>query len=130
MSVFVRTPLLLAFCCICSKTFGQQDTFSWLDNKINLHWRINLPGHSLEQEVLPDQWKEVGIVKMVNVDSDELPNKYLTNSFLPNNSNFVFFTVIGTGQVYKFDNRASTLTRLDKTFYRGYKNVKTRQTSP
>ncbi len=120
MNCFVRALFFIIFCFIYSNSFAQQNVFSWTDNKTNLHWRIDTSSHLLRQETKTDHWENAGLVKMVNVNFSELPANLLTNSFLSDDPDKRYFTVMGTGQVYQFSKSKLTLTRLDKTYFRGY----------
>lgn len=83
-----------------------------------LHFRINFETAELWKENRLGEWNKVSNLVIENVDTQDIP----LNSFLFSFSNNLgtLLLVEGTGQVFQLDQVRKKLTRLDKTFYRGY----------
>jgi hypothetical protein len=120
MNNLIKTLILIVFCSIYCDCYAQQDMFNWTDNKTSIHWEIDPFTSILKQEIQPGEWRAVGLLKLDKSALEDLPPYFLTNSFLTSNGKRRFFTISGTQQVFEFDKSNSTLTRLDKTYYRGY----------
>lgn len=83
-----------------------------------LHFRINFETAELWKENRLGEWNKVSNLVIENVDTKDIPLNSLLFSF--SNRSGTLLLVEGTGQVFQLDQARKKLTRLDKTFYRGY----------
>lgn len=83
-----------------------------------LHFRINFETAELWKENKLGEWNKVSNLIIENVDTKDIPLNSLLFSF--SNNIGTLLLVEGTGQVFQLDQARNKLTRLDKTFYRGY----------
>jgi hypothetical protein len=83
-----------------------------------LHFRINFETAELWKENRLGEWNKLSNLVVENVDKKDIPLNSLLFSF--SNSSGTLLLVEGTGQVFQLDQSRKKLTRLDKTFYRGY----------
>lgn len=107
--------LLILFVFIRIHSFGQIQ-FK-LPNE-NLHYRIDFNDGSLWKEKNIHVWQEMGQFELVNVDVKEIPANAVINAFYVHP--YYLLTIAGTGQVYQLNKLEKKITRLDKTFYRGF----------
>ncbi len=107
--------LLILFVIIRIHSFGQIQ-FK-LPNEI-LHHRIDFKDGSLWKEKNSHVWQDMGQFELVNVDISEIPANALINTFYTHP--YYLLTIAGTGQVYQLNMDQKKITRLDKTFYRGF----------
>jgi hypothetical protein len=122
MNYFVLLPawgwfaLLLLF----PSTPSFSKAFVWPDGPDGRRYRIDLSRALLEWELAPNHWEPVGPVRLVNVDEHELPPAIRLTCLPGRQPHLRYLLVDCTGQVYRFDTRARTLERLDRTYFRGY----------
>lgn len=105
--------LLLCFCII---QLNAQIRFK--DPNGPLHFLINFETTDLWKENKIGEWQKISNLKFENVEIKDLPQNSLLYSFP--NKNGALLILEGTGQVFQLDIIRKKLTRLDKTFYRGY----------
>lgn len=83
-----------------------------------LHFLINFETAELWKEEKTGEWSKMMKLTFENVESSDIP----INSKLFSFSNRIGALLVleGTGQVFQLDQFSRRLTRVDKTFYRGY----------
>jgi hypothetical protein len=109
---------LLHFFCI--EANAQKRYFEWMNAKSGTRERILVDNRAYLREIAPNQWKQIAVI---DVDADDLSDLADTfhNFYFPDSiGDNVLFTVSGTGKVYRFNLNKLKLTRLDKTYFRGY----------
>lgn len=118
-----RILFLFLFLSIFKGLIGQESTlsrfvgFRWTEDGSNI-LRIDEKKLEVNSE---DIYGKITIIGKLKASPDvfkDLPPLFNTNNFLRNND--VFFTIKGTGQVYKLNLKTLALNRLDNTFFRGY----------
>ncbi|MFD3292215.1 hypothetical protein SKC35_00805 [Aquirufa sp. KTFRIE-69F] len=83
-----------------------------------LHFQINFESADLWKEEKTGEWSKVTNLTFENVESRDIP---LNSRLFPfSNSMGTLLILEGTGQVFQLDQVRRRLTRIDKTFYRGY----------
>ncbi len=92
----------------------------WPDAPGGRLYRLRVPEGTLEEENAPGQWRTLGPVQLVGVDEREFPTLPYVRCVAPGRGSVRYLLVNCTQQVYRFDFARRTLTRLDRTFYRGY----------
>lgn len=107
--------LIILFACQFHASFGQ---FQFRAPNEMLHYRIDFVHSSLSKESKDGSWEQVGNLTLDQVNVLELPFNAPLNVFTFHEQLLV--TIPGTGQVYELDLDKMRLSRLDKTFYRGY----------
>lgn len=70
-------------------------------------------------EILANGQQQTRTIQYENVKSDDLPPGLSTNYFQKAPDRFTI-TILGTGQIYVFNSAACVLSRIDKTYFRGY----------
>lgn len=83
-----------------------------------LHFRIDFDTKDLWKEDTKGEWSKVTNLTFENVESRDIPLNSRLFSFSNNIGTLLILE--GTGQVFQLDQIRKRLTRLDKTFYRGY----------
>ena len=82
-----------------------------------LHYRILLNSRELLREQKNGLWVNQGKLTFSNIDLKDF--KVLVNQTFEVNGK-ILISIEGSGQLYKLDLQALSLTRLDNTYYRGY----------
>jgi hypothetical protein len=104
----------------CIEANAQKRYFEWMNAKSGTRERILVDNRAYLREIAPNQWKQIAVI---DVDADDLSDLADTfhNFYFPDSiGDNVLFTVSGTGKVYRFNINKLKLTRLDKTYFKGY----------
>jgi hypothetical protein len=120
---FPKNRLFLCFSVVCwlvtAAAVAQSRLLTWPDHPGGRLYRIDVQRWVLEAETLPEVWQTLGPVNRVGVDAGDFPGDVKVVA-LPDKGTARYLLVDCTQQVYRFDFATRTLTRLDRTFYRGY----------
>ena len=100
--------------------YSQKRYFEWMNQKSGARERILVDAKTYIREVQPNVWKQLGFLNVDTADLADLPESLSNNYFLKQNDESLLFTVSGTGKVYQFNPNKRVLTRLDKTYFKGY----------
>jgi hypothetical protein len=99
---------------------SQTQFFKWVDCKDHKRFRINIANTTVEEESIPGTWNSNGKIDYNSTTFKELPTQFKNNYFHPSCGEEVWFTVNGTGYCILYNKKTRKLSRLDKTYYRGY----------
>ncbi|WP_291401096.1 hypothetical protein [Daejeonella sp.] len=104
-----------------SFSFAQEQYFEWVNPKTTLRERIDIRDYTHTKEDSSGNWVTGDLIKTSiaspigqKIDSDE------NNYFNLKDGNQVLFTRSGTQNVFIYDTKLKSLSRLDKTSYGGY----------
>ncbi|MEY3678835.1 MAG: hypothetical protein RI924_976 [Bacteroidota bacterium] len=112
--------LLLLFLSAFSPLKAQSRNFAWVDPSTTSRHYIQIDTRELWSESSPGKWINEGKVIANQVPLTDLPPSFHTNYFHIIEGESIWFTLIGTGQVYEYRVATKTFRRLDRTFYRGH----------
>lgn len=120
---FPKTRLFFCLSAICwlatASATAQSTQLTWPDHPGGQPYRIDVQRRVLEAETGPETWQTLGPVQLVDVDERDFPNGARAVG-LPGKGTARYLLVDCTQQVYRFDFATRTLTRLDRTYHRGY----------
>jgi hypothetical protein len=119
----ILKELVLLFLVIISTSFSaisQTQYLKWVDAKNSVRNRIDLEQQVIEEEISPGEWKATRKVKVLEKVLEDLPKQITNNYFQLASVGKIWFTVSGTGYILVLDSSTNELTRLDRTYYRGY----------
>ena len=114
---------LLSFLMILSTlscALSQTQYLKWVDAKHSARNRINLEKQVIEEEITAGEWKATRNVRVKEKVLDDLPKQFTTNYFQVGSEGQIWFTISGTGYILVLDSKTNELSRLDRTYYRGY----------
>jgi hypothetical protein len=118
-----KFKFLLVLLCIISQVVqlkAKSREIRWFDYKTALRRKINIDTKELQAEISPGKWELFGKVNVEPKALNDLPLGFVNSYFHTANDSLLYFTIFGTGQVYEFDQKTTTLKRIDQTYYRGY----------
>lgn len=128
-SAFPKTRLFFCISAVCwlaaASAAAQPTLLTWPDHPGGRLHRIDVQRRMLEAETAPEAWQPLGPVYLVDVDERDFPNGARAVG-LPGKGTSRYLLVDCTQQVYRFDFATRTLTRLDRTYHRGYNCAATR----
>jgi hypothetical protein len=104
----------------CIEANAQKRYFEWMNAKSGTRERILVDNRAYLREIAPNQWKQIGTIEVNEGDLTDLADTFHNFYFPDSIGDNVLFTVSGTGKVYRFNLNKLKLTRLDKTYFRGY----------
>ena len=110
--------MLLAIVGKAAKDIDESQLINLLDVKKNKLYHLNLKSNSCV-EILADGQQQTRVIQYANVKSDDWPPGLSTNYFQTGPDQFTI-TILGTGQTYVFNSGECLLSRIDKTYFRGY----------
>lgn len=117
---------LSGFCwLLAASASAQAPVLTWPDAPNGRLHRIDVQRRVLEAETTPETWQPLGPVRLEGVDERDFPTSPRAVA-LPGKGSSRYLLVDCTQQVYRFDFATRTLTRLDRTFFRGYNCFATR----
>lgn len=99
---------------------AQNRYFEWMNVQTHSRERIDLDSKIYFREVQAGKWKSLGTFILDTNVLYDLPQKISTKFFYLKDLDNVLFTIAGTGKVYQFDLVEKNLSRLDKTYFKGY----------
>jgi hypothetical protein len=99
---------------------AQNRFFEWMNKQTHSRDRLDLDKKIYFREVKAGEWLSIGSFTLDTNVLYDLPDKLSSKFFYFSNNSKVLFTVAGTGKVYQFDQEKKILTRLDKTYSKGY----------
>ncbi len=112
--------VLLFTICQIVKLDAKSREIRWFDYKTALRRKINIDTYELKAEYQAGKWITVGKVNVDPLALKDLPLGFVNSYFHTANDSLLYFTIFGTGQVYEFEPKTTTLKRIDQTYYRGY----------
>jgi hypothetical protein len=115
-AIFTVIIFLLFF----DSAHAQNRYFEWMNFQTHSRDRIDLDSKIYFREVQAGKWKSIGNFTLDSNVVNDLPRKLSTNFFYSSKPANILFTIAGTGMVYQFDQDKKLLSRLDKTYSRGY----------
>ncbi len=110
--------MLLAIVGKAAQDIDESQLINLLDVKKNKLYHLNLKSNSCV-EILADGQQQTRVIQYANVKSDDWPPGLSTNYFQTGPDQFTI-TILGTGQTYVFNSGECLLSRIDKTYFRGY----------
>ncbi len=111
---------IICFLLILNSVRAQNRYFEWMNKQTHLRERIDIDSKKSFREVQAGKWINTGFFTLDTNVLYDLPQKFSIKFFYPTNDESVLFTIAGTGKVYQFDQNKKLLTRLDKTYSKGY----------
>ncbi len=121
MNIKFKFLLVLLFTiCQILKLDAKSREIRWFDYKTALRRKINIDTYELKAEYQAGKWITVGKVNVDPLALKDLPLGFVNSYFHTTNDSLIYFTIFGTGQVYEFEPKTTTLKRIDQTYYRGY----------
>lgn len=99
---------------------AQSRYFEWMNNQTHSRDRIDLDSKTYFREVQAGKWISIGTFTLDTNVLFDLPKKFSSKFFYSKKNDNILFTVAGTGKVYQFDQGQKLLSRIDKTYYKGY----------
>ncbi len=121
MNIKFKFLLVLLFTiCQILKLDAKSREIRWFDYKTALRRKINIDTYELKAEYQAGKWITVGKVNVDPLALKDLPLGFVNSYFHTANDSLIYFTIFGTGQVYEFEPKTTTLKRIDQTYYRGY----------
>lgn len=116
LTIFIFIEILL-----CLSTANAQNRyFEWMNTQTHTRDRIYLDSRTYLREEQAGKWKNIGAFTLDSNVLYDLPYKFASKFFYPKVPDNVLFTVAGTGKVYQFDQGKKLLSRIDKTYFKGY----------
>ena len=118
---FVCQLIILMLLVIVGKAaqdINESQLINLLDAKKNKLYRLNLKSNTCV-EIFADGKQQTSSIHYENVKSDDWPPGLSTNYFQTGPERFTI-TILGTGQTYVFNSAECLLSRIDKTYFRGY----------
>lgn len=91
---------------------------TWTDPSSHFHHEIDLSNGTYRKEVKPGLWINNNPVIIQGIDLNTLPNDLSFQYHASKDG--MLFNVPGTGLLYSFNPKLNQLTRLDKTFFKGF----------
>ncbi len=113
---FVFFSLLLNFS--QGQTLDGYQQINLVDTKQNKLFKLDLISNQCF-EFPSDGQQESRTITFYNVKKEDLPPDFVAKFFQFSPNKFLI-TIQGTGQTYEFDTKNCLLSRIDKTYYRGY----------
>jgi len=110
--------MLFTLVCRAAKDIDESPLINLLDVKNNKLYRLNLKSNSCI-ELLPTGQQKTRTIQLENVRIDDLPPEIAAYHFQISTNDFLI-TIQGTGQTYLFNTQKCLLSRIDKTYFRGY----------
>ena len=108
----------ILFCFNSSK--AQNRYFEWMNTQTHTRDRIYLDSRTYLREEQAGKWKNIGAITLDSNVLYDLPYKFASNFFYSKMPENILFTIAGTGKVYQFDQGKKLLSRIDKTYFKGY----------
>lgn len=122
---FLVFNLLLLVCLIATNSWASY--LVWADYPDGRLYRIDIEKKTLEQEVNIEKWQSIATINFIGINPIDFPNKTRVISIEIPHKKFERYLLIDcTNQIYHFDLKSFTLTRIDDTFYRGYNCLSTK----
>ncbi len=109
---------LIVFQFVSFAGVGQQHKgFRWIDGNHNLY-QVDRKSGVVSKQTLDNETVNLGPIPRWSEIAKELPDDFDINIFEKGNDTLI--TVPGTGHLYKLSLNPVLLTRLDRTYFRGY----------
>jgi len=105
---------------ILNSAKAQNRYFEWMNPKTHSRDRIDVDSKTYFREGQAGIWNSIGTFTLDSNVLEDLPQKFSTQFFYTSKLDSILFTVAGTGKVYQFNQAKKLLTRLDKTYSKGY----------
>ncbi|MEA5404896.1 hypothetical protein VB776_18315 [Arcicella sp. DC2W] len=122
---FFAFSLLLLACLLATNSWATYLT--WADYPNGRLYRIDTEKKILEQEINTENWQRVAPINFTGINPIDFPLKTRVISIeIPSKKWERYLLIDCTNQVYHFDFKNLTLTRIDRTFFRGYNCLSTR----
>lgn len=121
--MFILKVSVLSFLVIITTSFSalsQTQYLKWVDAKRSVRNRIDLQKQVVEEESIPGEWKTTRKVRVLEEVLNDLPKQVTNKYFQVGSSGQIWFTISGTGYILALDSRTNELTKVDRTYYRGY----------
>jgi len=100
------------------KGIDEAQHINLLDAKNNKFYRLNIKDNTCV-ELFANGQQKTNSIQYNNVKIDDFPPELASNYFQISPNRFLI-TIEGTGQLYLFDTTNFQLSRIDKTYFRGY----------
>lgn len=120
MKNIFNSVFIICLLFFCSSVVAQSRYFEWMNLKIHSRERIDLSNSNHLREVQVGRWEKIGTISLDTNVLFDLPTKFSTKFFHSKRRDVIFFTVSGTGKVYQYDQTKKLLSRLDRTYFKGY----------
>lgn len=115
-AIFIFIDILLSL----NTAKAQNRYFEWMNSRTHTRDRIDIDNKIYFREEQAGKWKNIGTFTLDSNVSYDLPQKLSSKFFYSKKLDNILFTVAGTGKVYQFDQDKKLLSRLDKTYFKGY----------
>ena len=113
--LFIQLLVYISFLSI-GQTIDRK--FTWIDPLNHLHHEIDISNGTYRTEVKPGLWILNQSVSLNGIDLNNLPKDFTIQHHATKHG--MLFNVPGTGLLYSFNPKLNQLTRLDKTFFKGF----------
>ncbi len=111
MCIFLYTHFLSA----------ENSYFEWLNKDLRVYEKFDIQNHEVWQKAFTKEYQLHAKINLVNIDLRDIPyNQELHVNGFNVGRKYTYFTIHGTGYVLLYNRDLQTLTRIDRTFYRGY----------
>ena len=110
--------VLFTFISKAAQDIDESQLINLLDADKNKFYRLNLKTNTCVEYSSNGQ-QQTRNIQYENIKSDDWPPGLSTNYFQTGPDKFII-TILGTGQTYVFNTSIGLLSRIDKTYFRGY----------
>jgi hypothetical protein len=110
--------ILSAFLSKAAQDIDESQQINLFDKQKHKFYRLILPSSTCV-ELSANGQQKTRTIQFENVKLDDFPPELASNYFQTSSHQFLI-TIQGTGQTYQFNTLNNQLTRIDKTYFRGY----------